>query len=358
MTRLRVAVVMPPTTDLVHGAALDVWPTFTKALEALHAAGEIDAIGLCRTTSEAAMVERNGVEYHFEASDRMLAQRVVDLGCAVVHIHGLGFTRLMIAIRRAVGRSVPILMQHHGEPPVVALSSRIAQRLTRRMVDGYMFTGASGQAEPFRRAGVIGRSTPAYEVLESASDLDGGATAVAPKLGGSPCVLWVGRLIPSKDPLCAVRAIAAARGFGSAAELHILATDRSMEPEVRNAIGSSGLTEFVHVHQRVSHGDISGWYSRADVYLSTSHREGSNYSLIEALGFGCYPVVTDIPSHAAIVKELATRFAVGDADGAGVLLATPPVTRRDQIRDHARRDLSWVAVADQLTSAYRQSRRS
>ncbi len=47
--------------------------------------------------------------------------------------------------------------------------------------------------------------------------------------------------------------------------------------------------------------EMSGWYRRADVYFSTSHREGSNYSLIEALGLGCRPVVTEIPSHAAII---------------------------------------------------------
>ena len=69
---------------------------------------------------------------------------------------------------------------------------------------------------------------------------------------------------------------------------------------------------------------MAGWYRRADVYLSTSHHEGSNFSLIEALGFGCLPVVTSIPSHLAIVKELASTFAVGDAAAAGALIAAPP----------------------------------
>ena len=358
MNRLRVVVVMPPATDLRPDAALDLWPSFTKALEALHATDEVGPIGCCRTASEAAVIARNGVEYFFEPDDRRLAQRVAGLQPDVVHIHGLGFTRLLVAIRRAVGRRIPILMQHHGEPPPAALRTRSAQRITRRMVDGYLFTGAERQAEPFRLAGVIGPTTPVYEVLESASHLDANGSAVSPELGGSPCVLWVGRLIPSKDPVCAVRAISVARSHGSQAQLHMLATERSIEREVRRSIESQGLNDVVHLHGPVAHAEMAGWYRRADMYLSTSHREGSNYSLIEALGFGCSPVVTEIPSHAAIVKELAKRFAVDDADSAGALLATPPVTRRDQIRDHARRDLSWVAVADQLTSAYRQSRRS
>ena len=286
---------MPPSTTIDHAAALELWPTFTGSLEALQATGEIDPIGCCRTIGGPAVVTRRNIEYYFEPDDRHLALRVAAARPDVVHIHGLGFTRLLVQIRRAVGSHVPILMQHHGEAPPTARRSRFAQRLTRRLVAGYLFTGAADQAEPFRRAGVISRSAPAYEVLESASNLDDGPPADLPALGGDPCVLWVGRLIPSKDPLCAVRAIAEARRLGSAAELHMLATDRSMEAEVRRLVESMDLREVVHLHPAVDFAEISGWYRRADAYLSTSHREGSNYSLIEALGLGCSPVVTRDP---------------------------------------------------------------
>ena len=280
--------------------------------------GTIDPVGCCRATV-AAVVQRDGVTYYFDTSDRGLAERVAGLHPAVVHVHGLGFTRLLVALRRAAGREVPILLQHHGEQPPAQSRTRIARRLTRHMVDGYLFTGAQGQAEPFRRAGIISRSAPVYEVLESASHLEVDSRGSQPELGGNPCVLWVGRLIQSKDPLCAVRAIASARRRGSGAELHMLATDRSMESDVRELIASLDMSCAVHVHPPVSHAEMAGWYRRADVYMSTSHHEGSNYSLIESLGFGCLPVVTDIPSHAAILKELARMFAVGDAEAAGAL---------------------------------------
>jgi glycosyltransferase involved in cell wall biosynthesis len=358
MTRRRVAVVMPPATDLNGSAALELWPTFTKALEALMTAGHIDPAGYCRTTGEPEVIERNGVRYHFEPSDRRLAERIAERKPAVVHVHGLGFTRLLTAIRRSVDRDVPILLQHHGERPPRAIRSRLAQRLTRRMVDGYLFTGAADQAAPFRRAEVINASAPIYEVLESASHLDEATPVDRPELGGSPCVLWVGRLIASKDPLCAVRALAAARARGSRAQLHMLATDRSMEPEVHDLVESLGMGAYVHVHPQVPHAEIAGWYDRADVYLSTSHHEGSNYSLIEALGFGCHPVVTDIPSHAAIVKELAGRFAIGDATTAGALISTPPIRPAPDIILYSREALSWGTIAEELGAIYQQSRRS
>jgi glycosyltransferase involved in cell wall biosynthesis len=363
VSRLRVAAVMPPSTIIDHAAALELWPTFTGSLDALRATGEIDPIGCCRTISRPAVVTRRDIEYYFEPDEHHLALRVAAARPDVVHIHGLGFTRLLVQIRRAVGPRVPILMQHHGEAPPTARRSRFAQRLTRRLVAGYLFTGAADQAEPFRQVGVISRSAPAYEVLESASyiaegPLADGPLAELPALGGDPCVLWVGRLIPSKDPLCAVRAIAEARRMGSAAELHMLVTDRSMEAEVRVLVESMDLREVVHLHPAVDFAEISSWYRRADVYLSTSHREGSNYSLIEALGLGCRPIVTEIPSHAAIVQRLAQRFAVGDSAAAGTLLAAPYAASRDDIITYSRRHLAWANVAEQLAGAYRRSLRS
>ena len=349
---------MPPATDRVPSAALELWPTFTNTLAALRATGDIEPVGCCRASGGSAVIMCQGIEYFFEPDDGHLARRVAALRPDVVHLHGLGFTRLLAQIRRAVGARVPILMQHHGEPPPAARRSRLAQRMTRRFVAGYLFTGAVGQAEPFRRAGVISPLAPVYEVLESASNLDDSRACDLPDLAGSPCVLWVGRLIESKDPLSAVRALGSARELGSDAHLHMLATDRTMEPAVRRLIDAMDLGAIVHVHPPVAFAEMPGWYRSADTYLSTSHREGANYSLIEALGFGCHPVVTDIPSHAAIVQQLAPRFAVGDSHGAGALLAAVPTNSPEQIVDHSHQHLSWPNVAEQLIRTYRRSLKS
>jgi glycosyltransferase involved in cell wall biosynthesis len=348
---------MPPATELTPDAALDRWTTMTRTLEALSATDEVEATGHCRSTREVAEVARNGVTYFFDTDARQLARRVAATRPDVVHIHGLGFTRLTLAIRGAVGRSVPILLQHHGELPPTRLRSKLAQRWCGRFVTGYLFTGASGQAGPFRQAGLIRSSAAVHEVLEAASHLDEAATSSPVDLAGDPSVLWVGRLIASKDPVCAVQAVAEARSLGSQAELHLVATDRSMESDVRRAITALGLDDVVHLHEPVAHVEMTRWYRSADVYLSTSHREGSNYSLIEALQHGCRPVVTEIASHAAIVGELAPRFAVRDVSRAAALIATDAPSRHTVAR-HSAEHLSWSSVAAQLTRSYRQSLRA
>ena len=60
----------------------------------------------------------------------------------------------------------------------------------------------------------------------------------------------------------------------------------------------------------------------ADVFVLGSHREGSGYSLIEALACGLPPVVTDIPSFRSLTAAGAVGAlwpcgdarALGDAD--------------------------------------------
>ena len=97
---------------------------------------------------------------------------------------------------------------------------------------------------------------------------------------------------------------------------------------------------------------MCGWYSAADVFLTTSRREAAGYSLIEAITNGCAPVATSIPSHQTIVGELAPTFAPGDIPAAANLIVAAAAMDRSAIRADAAATLSWRAVAHQLADAY------
>jgi len=92
-----------------------------------------------------------------------------------------------------------------------------------------------------------------------------------------------------------------------------------------------------------------------------SHREGSGYSVIEAMACGLSPVVTDIPSFRSLLgplpdQQAAALWPVGDATGladALVGLAQQPLRHR-QRRVLARFDAhcSFAAVGRGLLAAY------
>jgi glycosyltransferase involved in cell wall biosynthesis len=98
----------------------------------------------------------------------------------------------------------------------------------------------------------------------------------------------------------------------------------------------------------------------ADVFVLGSHREGSGYSLIEALACGLPPVVTDIPSFRALTGHGAAGrlWPCGDANalrGALVSVGSPSPEVRSAVRTHFDAELSFAAVGRKLSAAYRQA---
>lgn len=356
---LRVVIVMPPVANLAHEVVLDGWPSVVQQATALRDHAGLEVMVACRTRLAAGIVHRNDVAYHFAASDRELVEDVRQWRPDVVHIHGLGFTRLTIRLGRAVNANTRIVLQHHGEPPGNPRTV-LGHRLARRYVDGYLFTGALyGQAQPFIDRGMIARNAKCHEVLEAAGTLPPLAPGAAapPDLIGTPVVLWVGRLIESKDPLTAIAAFALAARELPEAQLHLIATDRALEVPVCDAIAELGaLGKRVHLHDPVARDAMRALYRMADIFLSTSRREGSGYALIEAISEGCVPVATAIPSHRAIVGDLARTFPAGDVAVAADLVVAARSIGRDAVLEHATHTLSWSAVSVQLVGAYESAR--
>ncbi len=349
---IRVVMVVPPAASDDLDDVLDRAPTLTRTLNELNADGRVEASACCATTREAATLHRGGVRYEFVAADHLLAA-VTAQHPEVVHVHGTGFVRTLAALGSALPRTTAIVVQHHGEPPG-PWRNRIGHRALRGRVDGWLFTGGDhGQADPFRAAGVIRRNDLVSDVLEAGSLL--GRSVQRVELAGDPAALWVGRLIESKDPLTAIRAFGLAADRVAGAHLHLLATDRTLEARVKASIASLGAASSrVHMWDPVDHAAMPGWYAGADVLLSTSRREGSSYSLIEAMTEGCTPVVTDLPSHRSIVGTVAPMFAPGDAQGAADLLVRAASTDRPAVRAWAEAHLSWAAVVEQLVGIYQQ----
>ncbi len=354
MTRPSVlAVVMPPVTDLGPDDAVDRWAAVHHTCRALVERGDVTPEVHGRHATTPATVERDGVTYRFHTSDSALAAAVRDRHADAVLVHGLGWSRLLRRLRRV---GAPILVQHHGER-VFTGRARWGHRLVRRHIAGYLFTGVDdGQVRPWIAAGVIDAHARVFEVLEAAPMLpdDDGEPV---HLSGAPAVLWVGRLIEGKDPLTAVD------GFLAAdlpeAHLHLLATDRTLEGAVRERVAASGEpTPRVHLHDAVPHERIGAWFTAADLYLSTSHREAAGYSLLEAMSRGCVPVVSDIPPNHTLVGDVGVRFPVGDSTALAAALRAATDMPGEPILQRSRSLHTWARVADQLVDAMRNLRES
>jgi glycosyltransferase involved in cell wall biosynthesis len=70
------------------------------------------------------------------------------------------------------------------------------------------------------------------------------------------------------------------------------------------------IEDFVQFLGRIPHDTMLTLLNQTDIYVSTSLHDGTSVSLLEALGSGAFPVVTDIPSNREWISDGENGFLV------------------------------------------------
>ena len=129
-------------------------------------------------------------------------------------------------------------------------------------------------------------------------------------------MLWVGHLNANKDPLTILEAVSIARRRLPGLQLWFCFGSAPMHQAVEARIAREvELRECVHLLGRVPHEQVETLMRAADLFVLGSHREGSSFSLIEALATGLTPVVSAIPSLRVLTGNgaVGALFPCGDA---------------------------------------------
>ncbi|MFN7977471.1 MAG: glycosyltransferase family 4 protein [Vicinamibacterales bacterium] len=354
-------------------ALLDRYDTLAHWCGALHEAGA--HVEVVQRFGRDASVTRHGVAYHCIAdgtaatpSWRDSLTRVVErtrvTAPDLVHVNGMGFPALVAALRDALGAAPVIVVQDHAglAPPsgegFMDGFKRLRWKTGLDHADAVSFT-AHDQAAPWQRAGLLQRAR-VLDVVES-------STTVVPTprdearartgLGGAPLVLWIGRLVPGKDPATALAGFESFRVAHPDARLAMIFQGGTLEDDVRGIVHRSLLLQLsVRLLGAVPHDEIGDYLGAADLFLSASHHEGSGYALLEAMACGITPVVTDIAPHAAITGGVGASFSVGDTRGCADALARAWSADRAAaaaaVKARFDEALSWRALAGRTLAAY------
>jgi len=342
------------------------WQSLVDVAESAATAGV--RINVIQASHEPGHIERNGVNYFFMAppatgslvgSPGFIA-RLNELAPQVIHIHGLGFARDVIALREVVPRT-PLLLQDHADRPP-HFWRRSYWRRGIAAATGVSFC-AREQAREFSRRGLLPPHVEVFEIPESTSRFtpgDRAAARAATGIAGDPCVLWVGHLDRNKDPLAVLAGVAAALDELPQLQLWCCFGTAPLFEEVRARIDADArLRERVHLLGRVRHEQVEMLMRAADLFVLGSHREGSSFSLIEALATGLTPVVSDIPSLRTLTSNgaIGALWSPGNARALGTALVhvtrTLSPASRAQVRAHFDACLSQRAIGEQLRAAYR-----
>jgi glycosyltransferase involved in cell wall biosynthesis len=360
----------------VHGrdaeTLLRAWPTLPAVAVAVSRAG-VD-VAVVQAARKRQTLERDGVTFHFVDDARgtparllgrvplprrpsRLLDQVVALAPDVVHVHGLLYPLAVYQLARAV-RGTPVLVQDHGTSAPRGWQ-RMAWLPISRSLAGVAFT-ARQQATPFFDARVFRGDLPVFEVVEGSSTFvpgDREAARRATGMFGEPCLLWTGRLDANKDPLSTLAAFEIAAPRLRDARLWCCFGDAPLLDNVQRRIASSPLLrERVTLLGRRPHAEMELRFRAADFFVQMSHREGSGYSLLEALACGTTPLVTDIPSMRRIVGDAGSLTPVGDAAAfAEAMLdwsGRDSATLRRAARARFERELTFDAIGRELRGVY------
>ena len=294
---------------------LEAWHTVADVAEATAAYGM--KVSVFQASPHWETFNRNTVQYHFLPFGDNDSTRTGRVGFRnligsltpdVLHVQGLGFPRFVVALAAMAPRT-PILVQDHASRPP-RMWRRWSWRRGLEHASGVAFC-ARELAVPFLESRLLQPHTKVYEIPESTTHFTPGSRDQARQatgIGGDPCVLWVGNLTDNKDPLTVLEGIAQTIEQLPGLQLWCCFGIAPLLREVQQRIQSDPrLMGRVHLLGRVPHERIEELMRAADLLVQGSHREGSGYSIIEALACALPPVVTDIPSF----RSLTAGGAVG-----------------------------------------------
>lgn len=345
---------------------LEAWHSLADVAEAASQAGI--RVSVVQASAHSEHFERNGVQYHFLPFDDAASRNsrgtryrelLRELAPDLFHVHGLEFPRHVLSLAE-LSRGAPIILQDHASR-LPRIWRRAAARRGMSVAAGVTFCSAD-QAQPFSSSGIIGPSTRVYAIPESTSRFVPGNRDEARRITGvegDPAVLWVGHLDANKDPLTVLRGVGDAARDLPGLQLYCCFGTAPLMREVRAGIAKhEWLRDRVHLLGRVPHERIELLMRAADIFVLGSHREGSGYSLIEALACGLPPVVTDIPSFRSLTGEgsVGAIWPCGDAqEFSQALRATARRSGpelRAAVRAHFDRELSFDALGAKLAAMY------
>lgn len=85
--------------------------------------------------------------------------------------------------------------------------------------------------------------------------------------------------------------------------LLVIGNDGSMRKALKDSVRRLGVSGAVKFIGRVDPEEQAGWYQRAQWYVSLPESDSVSVSVIEAMAYGCIPLLSDLPANRELVRN-------------------------------------------------------
>lgn len=249
----------------------------------------------------------------------LLARVLRQLEIDVVHAHAYEASATATAAAWWAGR-LPAIAQYHTIESF-SLRKRWQEKLLNSMryrvlcvADAVRAAYLAQVGGPPSRVETFPNAVP----LPPVTDAHAARLEARRRLGvesGVPLALMVGRLVAEKAPQRALEAVAALRGDGVDLRLALIG-DGALRPELE------ALAARLQIAERVTFAgqrdDVEALLPGADLFLSTSIREGRSNAILEAMAAACPIVATDVGGTGELIRSGETGLLV-PSESAGPL---------------------------------------
>ena len=129
----------------------------------------------------------------------------------------------------------------------------------------------------------------------------------APEPGAALQVIYTGRLVPLKNLLMAIRAVALARRRGADIRFRIVGQG-PMQSALEQLAAAEGIDEFVTFTGQCTQDEVFNLLAKSDAYLFPSLKEGGVWSLLEAMALSLPCLCVDTSGMSVIADDSCARL--------------------------------------------------
>lgn len=306
--------------------------------------------------------ERNGIKYEFIKGKNKkwnmhlgLFYKLKKYKPTAIFIHSFMFAWQLIILRLFVGNKTKIVVQNHAELPL-RFPKLIIQKVAAKCIDIY-FLVSFEQATIWIQRKVFSSRKKIREIMEGSTLFTYKNKSDSKKeihFAGNTLFLWCGSLNTNKDPLTILTAFKKYSETNSTSYLYMIFNSSELINEVEEFIESNSLNQQVILLGRLPYKELEKYYRAADFFLLGSYREGSGFSLCEAMACGCIPIVSAIPSFTKMTDagKCGFLFSPGDVNSLfKILMELHTVDKTlliEKVLDKFNKDLSFQAIASNI----------
>lgn len=222
---------------------------------------------------------------------------------------------------------------------------------------------------------VLGSSSKVARLLETRSGLKhvgvfhGGVPIRPPSRSDvepCPCVLWIGRVVPGKDPAALIRAASALKGAGLRFRVCMLGgahQHSSYLDEMRALIAQMHVEDVVEAPGYADARVLADLLAKASIGVQTSLAEGLSMAVLEQMMAGIALVATDVGDTRQAVLHEKTGLLIPPKDEPALVECLRRLITNERLRaalgqaarEHALANFSLRAMSRRALEAYRQA---